>query len=201
MRFLITILSAVLVSSCASTPLIIDLPTSAYKTVSRKTIVRKPVANVDVRTIADDGTSVYGGIGADTFVQIKPAVTTKQTVESDLRQFFLEALSTDKTSTRSITATIRKANSYWVWSAAAKTPIIGLAFVNADTEFGMNVLVVIEVEEGGKVISSYLFEEKITVQGKATTRETIAASYQRLVAEYRKRLYEELEVRFVERYL
>lgn len=201
MRFLATILSAIALSSCAAPPLVIDLPPSAYKTSPETVIPSKPISNVDIRTTADDGNSVYGGIGADTLVQINPVTKTKQTVESDLRQFFVEAVPSDKASNRSITVTIRKVDSYWVWSAAAKTPIIGLAFANADTAFGMNVPVLIEVEEGGKVVSSYIFDERITIQGKATTRETIEAAYKRLVAEYRRRLYGELEARFVRRYL
>lgn len=201
MRSLATILAALLVSACSSTPLVVDLPAYAYHASPETKLARKAIANIDIRSTADDGNSVYGGLGADTSVQLKPAVPTKQTVELDLRQFFAEVLSTDKASTRSITATIRRAESYWIWSAAAKTPILGLAFANADTEFGMNVRVSIEVEEGGKVISSYLFDEKITIQDKAATREAIQASYKRLVAEYRKRLYAELEVRFLQRYL
>jgi hypothetical protein len=201
MKFTSIIILTLLLSACAHSPPVIDVSDSIYKSNSAIDISKKEISSINFRITADDGTYVKGGIGSDTLFPIRPATTTKQTVESDLRRFFSSVTSAKSSAPRSMTVTIGKADSYWTMSAAANTPILGLALVGSDTDFGMNVRILIEIEESGKVIASYIFDEKIIIQGKSTNGEAIRESYKVLVAAYRKRLFSELESRFVPRYL
>jgi hypothetical protein len=188
-----------LVAGCSTVPPVIDLSGSAYRT-SENATNRKSVSSIQFRNKAEEGKLVNGGIGGSVF-PIIPATTTRQTVESDMRSFFGEAIFVDPSSKRSLLVTISKADSYWVFGAMSAVPFLGLLTVGADTEFGMNVRVLVEVEEGEKVVSSYTFDEKITVQDKSTTGQAVQTSYKHLIAEYRKRLFPELESRFIRRYL
>lgn len=194
-------LIAIALSGCASAPpRAIDLSQSIYRVSTESVASRKAVSRIEIRNTADDGKLINTMLGSDTFSPIKPATTTKQTVESDLHSFFSLALRPDAASTRSLVITISKADSYWVWGGVAKVPFFGLLVVGADTEIGMNIKVLFEVEEGGKVISTYLFDEKISIQDQASTGDAIAVSYQRLIATYRKKFFDELDARFVSRY-
>lgn len=200
MRLLLAIATSLLVCGCASTPPVIDLSESVFKAGSINQSERKQIGTLRIINRADDGKVVNTILGSDSIFPIKPATTTKETVEQDLKRFFESVFSTDKTTAQDITVTISKADSYWVWGGGAKVPFFGLFMVNADTEFGINLRVLFEIEQKGKVTASYLFDEKITIQDKAATQEAIIQSYQKLIAEYRKRLFGELETRFVGRY-
>lgn len=194
-------LMAIALSGCASTPpRTIDLSQSTYRVSTERVALRKSISHIEIRNTADDGKLVNTMLGSDSFIPIKPATTTRQTVESDLHSFFSLALRPDAASTRSLTITISKADSYWVWGGVAKVPFFNFLVVGADTEVGMNIKVLLEVEEGGKVISTYLFDEKIFIQDQVSTGDAIALSYQRLIASYRKKLFDELDSRFVSRY-
>lgn len=195
--------TAVLIVGCAVAPPVIDLSSSAYRVSSETTAARKPVTRIEIRnSVKDDVQQSFNTtLGAENLIPIRPATTTKQTVEADLQSFFSAALVVDNSAKRAVSVTIAKADSYWVLGRAATVPLVGIAFAGADTEFGMNIRVLMEVEEDGKVISSYQFDEKITTQDKSSTGEAIQASYQRLVAAYRKRMFADLETRFVRRYL
>lgn len=199
MRLLLAIATSLLICGCASAPPVIDLAGSVFKTGSASQSERKQIGTLRIINKADDGKFVNNTFG-DTINPIKPATMTKETVEQDLKRFFEDSLRIDKTADQDLTITISRADSYWVWGGADKVPLIGLFVVNADREFGVNLRVLFEIEQKGKVATSYLFDEKITVQDKATTREAIIQSYQKLIAEYRKRLFGELETRFVGRY-
>jgi len=200
MRLLLAIAMLLQLIGCATAPPVIDLSESVFKAGIENQSERKQIGTLKIINKADDGKFVNTILGSDTIFPIKPAVTTKETVEQDLKRFFDGALRIDKTADQDLTVTISKADSYWIWGGAAKIPFIGLALVNADTEFGVNLRILFEIEIKGKVTASYLFDEKITIQDKAATQEAIIQSYKRLIAEYRKRLFDELEARFVGRY-
>ncbi len=201
MRFLFMVIASLLVCGCASAPPVIDLSESAFKVSSLRKSERKKIGSLKIINKANDGQLVNTMLGSDSFFPIKPATATKETVEQDLKRFFDDVINIDKTSEQSLTVTISKADAYWVLGGADKLPIIGLFTANSDREFGLNLRVLFEVEQKGKVTASYLFDEKITVQDKAATQEAITHSYQKLIAEYRKRFFGEIETRFVGRYL
>lgn len=200
MRLFLVVFIALLVGGCAAQPLRIDLSNSVYEVTSENHTEQKRIGNLTIINSADDGEFVNTILGSDTIFPIKPETTTKETVEQDLRKFFDNTLNIGGTADQDLTITISKADAYSIWGGAAKIPILGLAFVNADTEFGMNLRVLFEIEKEGKVVSTYMFDEKITIQGKASTINAVALSYQRLIAEYRRRFLGEIESRFVSRY-
>lgn len=189
-----------LLGGCTPSLLQADLSGSAYRSEASRGWQKKPIAALKVINNASDGKMQYGLI-EDTAVPLKLATPTRVTVENDVRDFFAESAAIDGASNINLVITIARADSYWISTGVSKIPIIGLAAVAADTEFGMNLRILFEVEEAGKVRASYLFDEKVTINDQAMTRETIALAYQKLVAEYRKRLFSELEGRFVQRYL
>jgi hypothetical protein len=201
MRIFLVITMLLQFIGCATAPPVIDLSKSVFKAGLANQSERKQIGTLKIINKADDGKLVNTILESDTIFPIKPAVTTKETVEQDLKRFFEDTLIIDKTADQDITVTISKADSYWIWGGNAKIPFIGLALVNADYEFGVNLRVLFEIEKKGKVTASYLFDEKITIQDKAAAEEAIIRSYQRLIAEYRKRFFDELETRFLGRYL
>lgn len=188
-------------SGCTFAPLAIDVSQSEYKVDTSQHASTKPISRLEFRNTADDGKLVSTSLGSDTIYPIRPVTTTKQTVESDLRSFLNQRLPLAEGSPRSVVVNITKADSYWVLGGAAKAPLLGIALAGANTEFGLNIRILIEIEEGGKVVSSYLVDEKLTIQDRATDADAISKSYQRLIAEYRTKLFGELETRFVRRYL
>lgn len=195
----IVLLATVLCAACSPVRPNVDLSDSAYKATASKTSTSRKISNLDIRSTAEEGQIVRSF--PDTYIPIKTAITTSKTVEADLKQFFADVTTADPSASRSLAITITKADCYWLYGGAMVIPVVGLFAVGADTDFGMNLRVLIEVEENGKVVSTYTVEEKIIIQGKATTRDSIDESYKKLMAEYRKRVFTELETRFVKRYL
>ena len=151
---------------------------------------------------ADDGKGPAPSFISDSYVPIKPATTTKETVESDIKQFFAESFRLGPLAPKSLVVTISKADSGMVnrWEAKIPIPFVGIVGTLAETEFYMNLRVLLEVEQNGKVISSSLFDEKVTIQGHCSRREVFIQSYRRLIAEYRRRFFGELETKFIDRY-
>lgn len=192
-------ISALLIG-CALKPPVIDLSGSVFKVGSARQSEKKQIGTLRIINKADDGKSDFGFL-SNTIVQINPATTTKETVEQDLRHFFEDTVSIDKTASQDLTVTISKADSCYVVGGASQLPFVGLALVNIDREFVLNLRVLFEIEKKGKVTAQYLFDEKITVRGKTTTQEAIMQSYQKLIAEYRKRFLGEIETSFLSRYI
>jgi hypothetical protein len=149
MRLLIIVATSLLLCGCASAPPIIDLSESVFKAGSKKQTERKTLGIFKIINKADDGKFVNTMLGSDTFFPIKPATTTKETVEQDLNRFFDSVFNIDKTSDQSLTVTVSKADSYWVWGGADKLPIIGIFTVNSNREFGLNLRVLFEIEQRG----------------------------------------------------
>ena len=87
-----------------------------------------------------------------------------------------------------------------MWGGAAKLPFVGIARAAADYDIGMNLKVLMEIEDSGKVVSSYLFDEKILIRDKVTDQAAMAETYRNLVNAYRIKFFWELDRNFVNRY-
>lgn len=197
---LFVFLMAGLMSGCASNPAVVDLSDSIYKINNKSNSERKSLSGFVLINKAAKS-ELINGLGSDTYIPISTATPTRDTVESDLRDYFENKLSLDAGNNRSLRVTIYKADSYWAWTAADKIPIFGLLFVGSDTEFSINLRVLFEVEVQGKVVASYLYDEKIIVEDKATTDESVVQSYKKLIAAYRGKFFEDLDNNFIHRYL
>lgn len=195
----IVLMVAVICVACSPVRPKIDLSDSAYKAAASATSGSRKISNLEIRSTAEEGKIVRSF--PDTYIPIKTAITTSKTVEADLIKFFADVTTADLSASRSLSITITKADCYWLYGGAMAIPVVGLFAIGADTDFGMHLRLLIEVEENGKVISTYPVDEKIVIQGKATTQDSIVESYKKLMAEYRKRVFGELEIRFVSRYL
>lgn len=201
MRLHLAIIVSVLLCGCSSMPPVIDLSESVYKVSSASGSERKQIGTLKIINMANDGKFTPLTLsGSPTNIPITPATRTKETVEQDLKRFFESTLSIDKTAAQDLTVTISRADSYWVWGGARRNIIVGVSEVFDAREFGVNLRVLFEIEQKGKVTASYLVDENIAIQDKAATQEDIIQSYQRLIADYRRRFFGELETRFIDRY-
>ena len=178
-----------LLTACSTAPAVVDLSDSVYKPSSPNEGDQYSVSFVKILNKADGGRNA-----------LRLHKPTRETVEEDLKRFLADTLPVKKTAPRSLQVTISKAESYWLYEGAATIPIIGILFIDADFEFGINLRVLFEIEQNSKVVSSYLFDERVTIQGKAATPDNIRESYKKVIAEYRKRFFGELETNFLNRY-
>jgi len=191
-------LAAIILTGCSSTPLKVDLSSSEYQS---EIIQKKDIYGLNIINKADPGKLLNTMLGSDSHLPIKTAQPTKLTVENDIKQYFEETTQINQNSTHSVTATIYKADAYWVWGGASKIPIFGLLATGSDAPYRMNLKVLLEIENNGKVEKSYLFDEVIEIQASAATEESIKAGYADLIAKARKALFSELDKRFINRYL
>lgn len=199
-RNFIGIFSCIVLAGCVGAPLVVDVSDSIYRGASPNRTPAHRISTLTIVNNAGDGKMVNTTLGSDSIIPILPHTPTRATVEQDIKRYLEEHLLTDSSAKRSLRVTISKADSYWVWGSAAKIPFVGLALVASDTEIGMNLKVLIEIEDSGKVVSSYLYDEKIVIQDKATDQEAISASYRKLVGTYRKKFFGELDSQFINRY-
>ncbi len=199
-RNLVGILSCLVLAGCAGTPLVVDVSDSIYRGATPIRSAEHHISALTIVNKADDGKVVNTTLGSDSIFPIKPETPTRVTVEQDIKRYLGEQLVTDHSAKRSVYVTISKADAYWVWGSAAKMPFVGLALAGANTDIGMNLKVLIEIEDSGRVISSYQFDENIVIQDKATDQGAIAASYRKLIETYRKKFFQELDTRFINRY-
>lgn len=199
--FYLTLSIAILlmVCGCANPHRVIDVSDSVYKTSADNKADQKIIRIINIINKADDG-KVDNPLFGKSIIPIKPATTTKETVEQDIKRFLEESFVIDKSAPTDITVTIQKADSYYVIGSSEKIPYVNLFTIFTDTEIGLNLRVLFEIENKGKVVSSYLFEENITTEGKIAVEEHINQSYKNLIATYRKRFFSELETRFINRY-
>ena len=188
-----------MVCGCANPNRVIDVSNSIYKTSTNTQANLKKIRSINIINKAHDG-KMDNPILDKSIIPIKPATTTKETVEQDIKRFLEESFAIEKSEQTDITVTIQKADSYYVVGTSKKIPYVNLITVFFDTEFGLNLRVLFEIENKGKVLSSYLFDENITAEGKIAFERDIDQSYQKLIAAYRKHFFSELETRFINRY-
>lgn len=185
---------------CAAQPLKVDLSQTIYSAPIPNSTKPK-LGKITFINKANDGLLINTTLGSDSIFPINTEEPTKETIEADLKRYLQERTVSSRDAKKSLQVVIHKADAYWVWSSIAKIPIFGLALVDADTEFGLNLKVSFEVEEGEKVVSTYWFDDVITIQAKATTQEKMKESYEKLIEKYRNTLFNELDSQFVRRYM
>ncbi len=199
MRLYLSIIFLLILSGCASAPRTVSLSSyEVHEKLSSQSNSRK-INSFRVVNKAPPGKLVNKILG-ETFFPLDYATTTNEIVSRDLNDFLNKVLSIDGESDVGITATILKADSYFVLSSIDTLPFIGILAFGADKEFGMNLKVLIEIEKKGKVISNYLFDDRIIIQGSIVD-EGGDASYRLLIDAYRKRLFTDLEANFLGRYI
>ena len=199
MKKLLLLLVLTFIAGCASKPFIVDVSDSVYRSKFFDRSSAHRISALTITNSADDGKTI-NAVLEPSFFPIKPQTPTRVTVEDDLKLYFGEHLSIDPSAKRSLHIKIEKADSYWVWGGVSKIPLVGLFTVNANTDIGLNLKVLIEIEDLGKVVLSYLYDEQIIITGKATTPKVIAESYQKLIRTYRETFFGELDRQFINRY-
>jgi len=199
-RFLYLILAVISLGGCANTPMSIDLSQSEHLIQSKSKQGKAGVSSVVITNKAEKTKFVNTPLGSDSLFPFNTDVEIRQTVETDISRFFDLALDKNQKSSRSLAITINKADGYWVWGGASKIPIVGLFTIGSVTDFVVYLKVLFEIEEDGKVVSSYLIDDKYFIKGSAASEDVIKENYQRLIAEYRTKFFNELDSRFVARY-
>jgi hypothetical protein len=197
-----TVLFAVLVllTGCAAGPRTVDLSESFNKTNPLRIEERKRISAYKILHKPESSSAQSSGVFSTSYNGIGTAIKTKETVEEDLKNFIDKSFEVDVTSDRVLIITLLKADSYWVLDTLEKLPFIGLLTVAADREFGLNLRVRFEIEQSGKVVNSYVVDEKITVKGSAATDAAMKDTYKKLISEYRSTFFPDLEKNFVLRY-
>lgn len=195
---ILMVLTAIILAGCSSAPLIVDLSSSKYHS---EVTQKKYIHELSIINKAAPGKLLNTTLGSDSHFPIQTAQPAKLTIANDIEHYFKETTQINHNSTNSVAVTIYEADAYWVWGGASKIPILGLLAVASDTPYRMNLKVLLEVENNGKVEKSYLFDEVIEIQASAATEESIKAGYASLVSESRKVLFSELDKRFINRYL
>ena len=108
----------------------------------------------------------------------------------------------DPASTEKVIVRIEQVDTYWVFRAAKRAPFIGLALLGTPDVFAMRLRATFKVEDNGKVLRTFSYDETYSLaDGSATTQDSIAESYARLIALYRQRFYDDLDQQFAARYL
>lgn len=156
------------------------------------------VINRAAQTKTDVNMFAVGTFPINKRIQVDPQAT----LESDIKKGFENV--TERTDNyRRIVARIDKADAYWVSPAVNGIPLIGLfTMYTSNYPFVFDISVTFEVEENGKVVNSWPFTQKVEIQdGNGATPGGIEESYQRLVAKYRKVMFDSINDEFIPRYL
>jgi hypothetical protein len=105
------------------------------------------------------------------------------------------------TATKSLKIKIKKAYSYYVTGAGDTVPFVGLFTVHSNHPYNFHLDVLFEIEENGKVLKSYDFDEEIILKdGKTAYPSDIEEFYTRLIKFYRKEFFNHLDNEFIDRY-
>lgn len=186
-----------LLTGCSQKALEIDVSESMYRPTK---ISKIDINSLNITNKAEGGKFINTLLFSDTIIPIEPNAPTDELVENDIKTFFSNYQLT-KDSKKVLNVYITNADAYVVWGGAQKIPIVGLLFVAADTDYVMNLRVIFEIEENGKVLNSYQFNDKIKIRHSAAVENSIVEGYQLLIEAYRQKLFNELENRFVHRYI
>jgi hypothetical protein len=193
-KFAILVCAATIcLAGCA--PLQVDLSRSEYRPVV--TTAPKQVRSVTVIDRAPTP-EVQNKLFGTSEIPIKTTVPLRATVESDVKLLFAQAVQTNSNSNTAVLVTLRQADAYWAMGVADKIPFVGLATAARDRDFTMHVVMSIEVRKNGAVTSTYPVDRTVTIVGKATTRDDVASSYQRLIAKYREVVLGDIEHNFID---
>lgn len=179
-----------ILAGCAGTPLVVDVSDSIYRGASPTHSPAHRISALVIVNNADDGKVINTSMTSDAgdSIPIKLQTPTRVTVEQDIKRYLEKHLLVDHSAKRSLRVTISKADSYWVLGSAEKaSPLLALTLAASDREIGMNLRVLFEIEDSGKVVSSYLYEDKIVIQDKATDEQAVSTSYRKLISAYREK--------------
>lgn len=203
LRLCILILFGLASASCSNLPKKIDTTDSRYKIKSVRDENLSVVSSITIKNEAVDGKyQISGLLGEQRFPCIyDPA--PKELVETDFRDFFNSAIRLEPSSSRRLVVTIRDVKCYGVLSALKGAPFLGiaLAITSPENPLVMEINALLEVEENGSVIKSFILDRKTTIVAKTAFEKDIDAAYKILIKTYRNEVYSELEKSFVERYL
>ncbi len=199
-KFIALLVVLVLLTGCAAGPRTVDLSESFNKTNPLRIVERKRISAYKILNKSESTPNQSSGVFSTSYNGIGTAIKTKETVEEDLRNFINKSFEVDGTTDKVLIVTLLKADSYWVLDTLEKLPFVGLLTAAADREFGLNLRVRFEIEQSGKVVNSYLVDEKITVKASAATDAALKDSYKKLISEYRAIFFPDLENNFVLRY-
>jgi hypothetical protein len=195
---ILLVLFGLCLTGCA--PLQVNLSGSEYQPALSATATPKRVASITVINRAADA-PLQNHPFSDSLIPIKTAVSTQSTVESDIKLLLAETLNVGGDADKSLFITIRKADAYWTMSVADRIPFVGLATAARDRDFIMHVVLSIEVRKDGSVVANYPVDREVKIIGKATTRDAIAESYQRLIAQYRADVLGDIQRNFIDKSL
>lgn len=176
----------------------IDISDSIYKT---EKLLNVDINGIEIENKANDGELINTMLGSDTIFPIKPQITTKRTVEDDIKNYFTKNTIFNASSNKKLKITVKSANSYWTWSDIQKLPIFGLFAIGQDVTFGMNLKILFEIEENNKVVKSYIFDETIKIKNGNASEEDIIKGYQILIKKYREIFFTDINKNFTNRYL
>ncbi|AXX89319.1 hypothetical protein CKA55_07390 [Arcobacter suis] len=181
---------------CTIKPMEVDLGTNHFN--------NQAPLNINIKTIYIEKVEKeikvdYTGFG-DSQIPIQTKESTASVVEKDMKEYFSK-LVFNSNSNRTLVVTIKEATPYWIFSTANKIPVVGVFSAGMDTDYSLNLNVLFEIEENGKVINSYSYSDVITIKNSASFEEDIKKGYQKLIKSYRNVFFNELESKFLKRYL
>ncbi len=194
-KYLVIVLFIISVSGCANKPINIDVSESKYKS---KEQVKVDIKNINIVNVSNNGEMKNTMLGSDTIIPIIPEVSTNETVENDIKDYF-HTMKMHELSNKVLNIVVKKADSYWTWSDVQKIPIFGLLAVGQKVTYGLNLNVLFELEEDGKVIKSYTFNETIEIKNENATQDDIIAGYKKLISKYREVFFKEIHNQFTKR--
>lgn len=191
----------IVLTGCAIPPTRIDTNDFSYASNNNFATTTPAVSNVLVKNEAADGKyerqGLLGGARAPCFLDPAP----KLLVEKDFNHFFAASTQIEPTANRKIVVTIKKASCHIVASAMQAMPYVGIALAATERTLSMEVTAVLEVEQDGKVDSSFYLERETEISRKLISQEDIHAAMRALIAAYRLEVYSELDHSFLRRYL
>ncbi|MBP1680814.1 MAG: hypothetical protein H6Q35_1153 [Proteobacteria bacterium] len=197
-KYLIVILFiAISFSGCAKKSINIDVSDSKYQV---KEQVKIDIKKINIENLSNNGEMKNTILGSDSIIPIVPETPTKKTVEDDIKDYFL-TMEMLKSSNRVLKIIVKEADSYWTFSDVQKIPIVGLFAVGEKVTYGLNLKILFEVEEDGKVIKSYTFNDTIKIKNGNATQDDIIAGYKKLISQYREVFFNEIHNQFTKRYL
>ncbi len=120
------------------------------------------------------------------------------TVEEDIKRYLEERLPIDPGATRNLRVQIDKVRIHWIHTLAQQ--YAGLFALAGSFEYVMQVKLSIDVKEDEKIITTYHFDDSISINHKGYSIKKENLIYKKLFAEYRKRLFMELDEQLIGKY-
>lgn len=181
---------------CSVKPLEVEVKNNNF---SNEKNINIDVKNIKIEKIEKKVEFAYGGFG-DSNILINTKVTTASIIEKDLKDYF-STLQSNENSDKSLKITIKEAIPYWVLGGHNNIPVINIFTAGLKTDFNLSLNILFEIEDKGKVISSYTYDEIVNIKNSAAVEEQIKIGYLALIDKYRELFFNDIEERFIKRYL